>query len=98
MKVFRLLDEITVFMDDAKDNLESSIIHFENEKYRNSIALSYYAMYLAVNALLSKKGLSSTSHRGTIGLFFENYVKNGLIDRELHECFASSQTLREHAS
>ena len=85
-------------MNDAKDNLESSMILFDNEKYRNSIALSYYAMYLAVKALLLKKGITSKSHQGTIGNFFENYVNTGLIDKQLHKCFASSQTLREHAS
>lgn len=93
-----MLDEIKSLMDDAKDNLESSMILFDNEKYRNSIALSYYAMYLAVKALLLKKGITPKSHQGTIGNFFENYVNTGLIDKQLHKCFASSQTLREHAS
>lgn len=96
--MLNLLDEIKSLMDDAKDNLESSMILFDNEKYRNSIALSYYAMYLAVKALLLKKGITPKSHQGTIGNFFENYVNTGLIDKQLHKCFASSQTLREHAS
>lgn len=98
MKVLLLLDEVQFFMDNAVDNLESSRILFDNEKYRNSISLSYYAMYLTVKALLLSKGLVSKSHPGTIGLFYENFVETGLIDRDLHKCFASTQTLREHAS
>ena len=87
-----------MFMDDAWDNLESSKILFDNRKYRNSIALSYYAMFLAVKALLLSKGITSKSHTGTITLFYENFVENGCVSKDMHKCFASTQTLREHAS
>lgn len=80
------------------ENLESSRLLFDNEMYRNSITLSYYAMFLSVKALLLSKDITSKTHAGTISLFYENFVKNGLIDKELHKCFASAQTLREHAS
>lgn len=66
-------------------------------KYSNSIALSYYAMF-AVKALLLSKGITSKSHTGTIALFYENFVENGCVSKDLHKCFASTQTLREHAS
>lgn len=97
MKVLQL-DEIKILIEDAYDNLESSILLYKNGKFRNSIALSYYTMFLAAKALLIKKSIYPKTHNGTLHKFIEEYVHKDHFDSELAKNFLRTQNLREHAS
>ena len=65
------------------DDLESSRLLLEAGKYRNSVTLSYYAMFSIARALLLKKGLTPKTHDGVITLIGEKYVLDEGFDREL---------------
>lgn len=52
------MDEIESCIEIAIDDLESSKLLLEAGKYRNSVTLSYYAMFSIARALLLKKGLT----------------------------------------
>lgn len=58
----------------AKDELDTAMILFNSYKYRQSVTHSYYAMFQAATALLTKKNLVAKSHEGLIMLFGREYI------------------------
>jgi uncharacterized protein (UPF0332 family) len=92
------LDEIESCIEIAIDDLESSKLLLEAGKYRNSVTLSYYAMFSISRALLLKKGLTPKTHDGVITLIGEKYVLEEGFDRELASRFSRARTIREDAS
>ena len=92
------MDEIESCIEIAMDDLESSKLLFEAEKYRNSITLSYYAMFSLARALLLKKGCEPKTHTGVIKLLGEKYVLEEGFNAELASKFSRARTLREDAS
>ena len=80
------------------DDLESSKLLLEAGKYRNSITLSYYAMFSIARALLLKKGLVPKKHDGVIALLGEKYVLEEGFDKDLASRFSRARTIREDAS
>ena len=92
------LDEIESCIEIAIDDLESSKLLLEADKYRNSVTLSYYAMFSIARALLLKKGLTPKTHDGVITLIGEKYVLDEGFDRELASRFSRARTIREDAS
>ena len=61
----------------------------------DSCVSRYYAMFFVVQALLLKKGLKSTSHKGTITLFTELYIKSGELPRELGKSLRRAYDYRQ---
>lgn len=92
------MDEIESCIEIAIDDLESSKLLLEAGKYRNSVTLSYYAMFSIARALLLKKGLTPKTHDGVITLIGEKYVLDEGFDRELASRFSRARTIREDAS
>ena len=92
------MDEIESCIEFAIDDLESSKLLLEAGKYRNSVTLSYYAMFSIARALLLKKGLTPKTHDGVITLIGEKYVLDEGFDRELASRFSRARTIREDAS
>lgn len=45
---------------------------------------AYYGMFYAASALLAEKGLHYRRHRGVHTAFAEHFIKNGLLDTQLH--------------
>lgn len=82
----------------GKSQLISSKILFEEEQYRNSITLSYYAMYSSARALLLKKGFSPKTHDGTLRLLAKEYVKNGMFSRESYGVLYDAREIRNDSS
>ena len=92
------MDEIESCIEIAIDDLESSKLLLEAGKYRNSVTLSYYAMFSIARALLLKKGLTPKTYDGVITLIGEKYVLDEGFDRELASRFSRARTIREDAS
>lgn len=84
-------------MTNAWDDLKSARILFDAGQYRNSITLSFYAMYLAVKALCLKLGFSSKTQKGTIDYFTLKYVHEGDFDYEIFTYLGGGQSLRHDA-
>ena len=92
------MDEIESCIEIARDDLESSKLLFDGEKYRNSITLAYYAMFSLARALLLKKGYEPKTHSGVIRLLGEKYVLEEGFNAELASKFSRTRTIREDAS
>ena len=66
----------------GKSQLISSKMLFEGGQYRDSVTMSYYAMYSSALALLLEKSISPKTHKGTLRQLAKEYVKTGLLSKE----------------
>jgi len=67
----------------ADESLDEALILLERGHVNTFVNRLYYACFYAVTALLLTKDLSSSKHSGVRALFHQNFVKNGLINREM---------------
>ena len=82
----------------GKSQLISSKMLFEGGQYRDSVTLSYYAMYSSDLALLLKKGISPKTHEGTIRQLAKEYVKKGLLSKESYGYLYDARETRNDSS
>jgi hypothetical protein len=66
----------------GKSQLISSKMLFEGGQYRDSVTMSYYAIYSSALALLLEKSISPKTHKGTLRQLAKEYVKTGLLSKE----------------
>ncbi len=75
--------------------LRSAALLLDIGDYESSVSRSYYAMFYCVQALLLTKGLTVSSHAGLNTVFSEQFVKTGLLpkqmSRELNRAFEKRQ-------
>jgi uncharacterized protein (UPF0332 family) len=81
-------------MEKAIDDLETSEIMFQNNKFSQSVNRSYYAMFHAVRALLALRRFDSKKHSGIISYFNQHYVKTGEIEKEYSKFLTAAFKLR----
>jgi len=79
----------------AQDELATAELLLVNDRYRACISRSYYAMYHATQALLTTKKLSSKTHKGSIQLFGQHFVKTGELSIELARALSDAYDLRQ---
>lgn len=63
-------------LDAAKDNLEIG-------QFKTSLNRSYYAIFHAMRAANILKGFDSSKHSGVIAFFNKEYLKEGILERNL---------------
>lgn len=89
------MKEIEALLQRADKYLKSSTLLLKAEDFESSISRSYYAMYFAAQAMLLKKGLSFSSHKGVISAFGEHFIKTGIFSKdmgkELNRAFTKRQ-------
>ena len=83
--------------DCSKDDLESSIIAFQNNKYKNSINRSYYAIFHSIRAVNALEGFDSKKHSGVIAFFFQNFVKTKIFDTKCSKWIEQAFRIRNTA-
>ena len=67
----------------AHEILSDAKILINNNSLLSAINRLYYAAFYAVQALLLTKNLSSAKHSGIRSLFQQQFVKEGIIPKEL---------------
>ena len=85
-------------MDVAKNHIISSKTLLDMGQYRNSITLSYYAMYTAAYAALIKKESNPGTHEGVLSEFARLYVKDGSFSHQIYKTFSYAKASRKDAS
>ncbi|MBI5446722.1 MAG: HEPN domain-containing protein [Deltaproteobacteria bacterium] len=70
-------------MDQAREAARAARALIEGSLFRDSVNRSYYAMFYAVLALLATRALGTSKHSAAISLFDREFVKDGLVSREL---------------
>lgn len=69
--------------------------NLEIGQYKTSLNRSYYVIFHAMRAMNILHGFDSSKHSGVIAYFNKEYVKEGLVDRELSAIIKNSSFLRE---
>lgn len=88
-------DELVKYrLEKASEEIKNAHIALENELYRSAVSAAYYAMFHAARALLAKKELSSKSHSGLISVFSQNFVKPGMVDKNIGRILTDAYNLR----
>ncbi len=89
------MTEIESLVARSTKYLHSAKLLLDNSDYESSVSRSYYAMFYCVRALLLTKGLTVSSHSGLNTVFSEQFVKTGLLpkdmSRELNRAFEKRQ-------
>ena len=84
-------------LEQADESLDSAQILLEHKKYRPSVSRSYYAMFYAVQALLTRKELITSKHSGAIAIFNREFVKKNIFGREFSRWLQEAFDLRQRA-
>ena len=95
--VFKL-DKVKDALNVGKSQLISSKMLFECGQYRDSVTMSYYAMYSSALALLLKMDISPKTHEGTLRQLAKEYVKTGLLSKESYDSLYESRETRNDSS
>ena len=84
-------------MDNPKDAINSKML-YEGGQYRDSVTMSYYAMYSSALALLLKKSISPKTHEGTLRQLAKEYVKIGLLSKKTYGYLYDARETRNNSS
>ena len=76
-------DLIAYRLQKAHETLENARILAKADRWNTCVNRLYYACFYAVSALLATKGLASSKHSGIRSLFNRNYVKTGIVSKDL---------------
>lgn len=82
-------------MEREKEMLSAAEDNLKIGQYKTSLNRSYYAIFHAMRAMNILKGFDSSKHSGVIAYFNKEYIKEGIMDRELSVIIKSSSFLRE---
>lgn len=70
-------------LEQAVETLREASLLLDQSAWRGAQNRAYYAMFYSVLALLATRQLGSSKHSGVLGLFDREFVKPGLLPREL---------------
>jgi uncharacterized protein (UPF0332 family) len=70
-------------LERAQESLDDACLLANAESWNTCINRLYYSCFYAVSALLVRDGYSSSRHTGIRSLFNQNYVRTGVVPRDL---------------
>lgn len=90
------LNELAKYrIERAKEMLFAAEENLEIGQYKTSLNRSYYAIFHAMRAANILKGFDSSKHSGVIAFFNKEYLKEGILNRQLSAIIKGSSLLRE---
>ncbi len=81
----------------AREDLETAQLLFKENKYRAANNRAYYAIYHAIDTVLSMYGVAFKRHKDTLGHFNKNYVAAGLFPRDLGRRIVKAEEIRHNS-
>ncbi len=90
-----LNDLIEYRMNRSFETLREAKAMIDNEFWNASVNRIYYSCFYAVSALLLKKNVDTSSHKGIRQMFGLHFVQCGLVDREDGRFFADLYDRRQ---
>jgi len=88
-------DYINYRIQRAYETLSDAAILVENKRWNSCANRIYYACFYVVNALLIKNGLEAKTHSGIRTLFFMNFIKTGMIEKDYGKLYSDLYDLRQ---
>ncbi len=70
-------------IEQAHETLREVEILFHQSALRGAVNRAYYAMFYALLVLLATRQLGASKHSGAISLFDREFVKAGILSRDL---------------
>jgi uncharacterized protein (UPF0332 family) len=77
------LNEIQLLLGKSLKAINSASVLLKEDDFEGSVSRSYYSMFYAAETILITKDIKFSSHRSVISLLGENFIKTGLIDKEM---------------
>jgi uncharacterized protein (UPF0332 family)/predicted nucleotidyltransferase len=87
-----------VYIQDAKQQLDSARVLLERGDIRRAISLAYFIYLDAARAALISKGIAPQSHAGTNTLFGLHFIKTGLLPKKFGPHFGRLEQDRLEAT
>jgi len=82
-------------LERAEKALKSAKLLEENGELEDAVSRAYYTIFHAARALLFSKGVTAKTHRGTISLFSEKIVRQGILPEKYADMFRKAFDLRQ---
>jgi len=67
----------------AKETAEDARIALENDRLHNAENRIYYAIFYIISALALQNDFSTSKHSQLLSWFNRNYVKTGIVNKEI---------------
>jgi uncharacterized protein (UPF0332 family) len=90
-----VIELIKYRLEKASTTLADARLYHASASATSTVNRIYYALFYAVNALLMTKSLFSSKHSGVRALFNAEFVKTGIIDKEMGRFFSDMNDNRQ---
>jgi uncharacterized protein (UPF0332 family) len=77
------MKEIESLIKKANRYLKSAKLLLKDGDYESSVSRTYYSMFYSAQAMLLTKNLSFSSHKSVISAFGENFIKTGILPKDM---------------
>lgn len=84
-------------LERAREELDTAVLLFNNEKLKAANNRAYYSIYYSLTAVLCLEPIAFKRHKDTIGYFNKNYVHTGIFPEEIGRGISKAAKVR-HAS
>jgi len=92
-----MMQEIKWLLERADESLRAAELMIGHEMFHSAVSEAYYAMFYAAQALLLKKGVQGSTHKGVITQLAVKYVKTGELDQRYGRMLARAFAARGKA-
>lgn len=82
-------------VEQAEQTLEEAFVLFKALLWRGAVNRAYYSMFYATLALLATRRLGTSKHSSVLALFDREFVKAGLLPKELSRVLHQAFDLRQ---
>jgi len=77
------LDDLIKYrLSSSKEKLTSAKLLLEAGLYKDSVGRSYYAIFLAIRAVLAIRQVDFSKHAGVIAYFQKEFIKTEIFDKK----------------
>lgn len=81
----------------AKEDLETAQLLMKETKYRAANNRAYYAIYHAIDTVLSMEGTAFKRHKDTLGYFNKHYVATEIFPKTLGRKVVQAEEIRHNS-
>ena len=89
--------QIIYWIARSEETFQEAKILAEAAYWNACVNRLYYSCFYAITALLVRDGLSTSKHSGVRGFFNRNYVKTGMVPKDLARVYNLLFDLRQEA-
>ena len=82
-------------IDRSYTYLNSAQLLYEAGDYESSVSRTYYAMFFAVEAILLTKNKKTSTHKGILLVFGDEFIRTGQLPKEMSVEFKNAFLKRQ---